>query len=110
MAGKVQSSGIAVNLMAPVLPFSDSFQLPRCYLATAAATCKERGPDGRPVNELGTAIVPDWISYVFNPNIQSKPSCGNKVPELSSRKFYFDISKNIKKFYRGVYSSNRESR
>jgi hypothetical protein len=96
--------------MAPVLPFSDSFQLPRCYLATAAATCKERGPDGRPVNELGTAIVPDWISYVFNPNIQSKPSCGNKVPELSSRKFYFDISKNIKKFYRGVYSSNRESR
>jgi hypothetical protein len=55
-------------------------------------------------------LIADWISYVFNPNIQSKPSCGNKVPELSSRKFYFDISKNIKKFYRGVYSSNRESR
>jgi len=59
VAGKVQSSGIAVNLMAPVLPSSDSFQLPRCYLATAAATCKGRGPDGRPVDELGTVIVPD---------------------------------------------------
>ena len=29
---------------------------------------------------------------------------------LSSGKFYFDISKKIKKLYRGVYSSNRESR
>jgi hypothetical protein len=37
----------------------------------------------------------DWISYVLYPNTQSKPCCGNIVPELSSGKFYFDISKNI---------------